>query len=419
MMRELRKIITILLILVLGSCSPSPSDTLKAEGKSGIGASGSGCSTIADMFQIPPETKLARDFPMEGGGSSYMGPVEFILTFVEKKLDGTVEKIFDKMNEGGAIDTLIMGSFTLWVAIFSASLLMGLVRASQYEIVMMIVKVMAVMALATNYSLFSEVIKDVLEDGGKELSEIMAGIFSNNVQDLNFIDDVVSSLLSFDSIKLMQALMTKDIGVGWLYAGVYALFLYFFITALLKTVYLLVIAMLVRSFLFSLAPLFLGLIIFKQTRSFFDGWIKQVANFTIMPIILFTFMGFFYAIIEYYVGELGKTPEGAVPKEVCMGPDSLAPGMLNLPGTTQIGAPGDRVSGVDATPPLDLTAILSLVVIAFVLRQMVDWASGLSGSLTQAVTTFKPSAAPKALSNQLDRLSKKKSSGSTKRTSIG
>lgn len=47
-----------------------------------------------------------------------------------------------------------------------------------------------------------------------------------------------------------------------------------------------------------LGPLFIPMVLFKQTKSYFEGWLKLAISFTLQPMILFTFMAFILTIFD-------------------------------------------------------------------------------------------------------------------------
>jgi type IV secretory pathway VirB6-like protein len=56
-------------------------------------------------------------------------------------------------------------------------------------------------------------------------------------------------------------------------------------------------SMIALTFLFGLAPIFIPLVLFAETRKIFQGWLNQVINLTLQPIMLFAFISFFMVMI--------------------------------------------------------------------------------------------------------------------------
>lgn len=390
-MQKIKRYAVLFILIFLSSCIPSLEETAKVEGGAGQGTGSSSVITIADLLAIPPkdvEDRLTKDLPLPGGTVQPFGPVGYTLKFIEIKLNKVVQDIFTEMNKGGQMKNIILIFFTLYIALYLGSLFLGLIKASSYDIVVTIIKINFILWLATDYSNFSSVVKDVAEGAGNELIKIVSGAFSNGTSDFGFADDVVSTVLSFNMLKLLYALFSPETGAGWLYGVLMVMFIWFFVSALFKAVYILIVSMIVRAVLFGLAPLFLSFAIFKRTKKLFDGWVKQIANFTLMPVILFAFLGFYYSLIQYFLIEFGNTPVGQTPAPVSYSTAFKMPGNMSELFMLIFGVPGKKISGIDGQIPVDLAPLLILVVLGYVMRQMVDWAISLSSTITAAFSSF-------------------------------
>lgn len=418
-MASIKKYAVLLLVVFLVGCMPSPEDVVSLEGDPGQGGAGAGSENIADILTPSEENRLKKNFSLESGAElKGVGPVEYMLKFIQDKLDGVVEEIFEALNEDGGIDALLQYSFILVIVIYGISLTAGLVDSSPYTLVMTIFKIMVVFSLATNYEFFSSFVKDTVEGAGKELTNIISKAFSDGTTELYFLDDVISVVISFKMMKFLYALFLPSTGVGWLYGVIMVAFIWFFVSALLQAVYLLVVSMIIRSVLFALAPIFLCGIMFQSTKKYFDGWVKQVINFTLLPVFLFAFFGFFYGILIFFMQELSATPLGQTPVPVSYATGPKMPGNMVEWFVVVLGAPGQIKYGLDEQMPINLAPILSLLVISYTLRQMTDWAVSLSGHITQQFTSFSiSSAAPGNLARQLKQETQRVVSTATKAVS--
>lgn len=56
-------------------------------------------------------------------------------------------------------------------------------------------------------------------------------------------------------------------------------------------------SMIALSFLLGIAPLFIPMFMFAQTRKIFDGWMSQVVTLTLQPVMMFSFISFFFVLI--------------------------------------------------------------------------------------------------------------------------
>ncbi len=78
--------------------------------------------------------------------------------------------------------------------------------------------------------------------------------------------------------------------LGW---AIFSLFM-----CLLKAVQVYVLALVIKSILIGLSPVFFPMMLFQRTRQIFTGWINQLVNFSLQPILLFAFLAFFANLVE-------------------------------------------------------------------------------------------------------------------------
>ncbi len=389
-MKDRAIILMILIFFALSGCALSLSDAVKMEGEAGEGAGGSGSINISELLKIPPDPKnrLERHLPLPDGSTQKFGPVSYIIKYMELKL-GTVSKdIYTKLNAGGSVANLLKAVFTLFLVIYVISINLGIVKASSYDVAINLIKFSLISLMSLNWAEFSLIVKDTLELGGKELTNIMATSFSKSTTNFNFADDVVSVVLSMNMMKFLYALFNPTTGSGWMFGIFMVIFIWNFAKALLKALYIFLVSMIIRAVLFGLAPIFLASVMFKATRPLFDGWVKQLVNFTILPVILFTFLGFFYEIITVFIQMLSQTALNSMPIPVSYDTTSKMPGNLFSIFMLIFGTPGNKITGVDGQIPIDLFPVIALAVISYVMLQMTEWAISISGSITQAFSSF-------------------------------
>jgi len=81
-----------------------------------------------------------------------------------------------------------------------------------------------------------------------------------------------------------------------------------FLKSLLNAMWVYVMALVMRTFLFALAPIFIPCILFSRTRNLFDGWLNQVINSCLQPIFLFAFFSFFAVLFQACLDQVFQTP---------------------------------------------------------------------------------------------------------------
>lgn len=68
--------------------------------------------------------------------------------------------------------------------------------------------------------------------------------------------------------------------------------------------FLVVMSKIAIAVLLGLTPIFIGFMMFKTTRGLFEGWLRQVFNFALIPLLTYTIMLFCLAIIATPVNDM-------------------------------------------------------------------------------------------------------------------
>jgi type IV secretion system protein VirB6 len=87
---------------------------------------------------------------------------------------------------------------------------------------------------------------------------------------------------------------------------------------------LIILAKIVLWALLSLAPIFIVLLLFGVTTRFFNGWVSAVVQFILVPVIVYTVLAFYLAVIRSAVETLASANAGAVTSLTEVAPVILA-----------------------------------------------------------------------------------------------
>jgi len=116
---------------------------------------------------------------------------------------------------------------------------------------------------------------------------------------------------------------------------------------------LLVVAKVGLGILLALAPFMISMYFFDATRSLFEGWLRQLLSFAIIPVLLFSLLGLLLGVVQEFAGPVVNAAQESQP----------------LPSVAQV-AP-----------------YLVVVVTAVLLTtQVVSWSSGIAGALALSVS---------------------------------
>lgn len=78
--------------------------------------------------------------------------------------------------------------------------------------------------------------------------------------------------------------------IGMLIAAVGFFIVYTLIFTVIKITFMYLMAIIAISFMVMLGPIFIPLVIFKQTKGYFDSWVKLTASFGLQPVIMFAYV---------------------------------------------------------------------------------------------------------------------------------
>jgi type IV secretory pathway VirB6-like protein len=97
-------------------------------------------------------------------------------------------------------------------------------------------------------------------------------------------------------VTVIATLITEPYGPIMGMALGYAIFS--FAMAMLKALKVYVLSLIVKALLFGLTPVFFVFLLFDRTKNLFQGWLNQLINFSLQPILLFAFLAFFAVMLE-------------------------------------------------------------------------------------------------------------------------
>ncbi|XGA08537.1 MAG: type IV secretion system protein [Wolbachia endosymbiont of Xenopsylla cheopis] len=262
-------------------------------------------------------------YGVRDNGDGYENNIGYFetLTFVDKDVPETISWLVNKTKEyifkafygpnfdannpntslsGGAVGTVYEGiiknsnfilltkvTLLLYVTLYSLFYLLGTFRASQAELISLIVKIGIITILIgpNSWTFFNTYLFPLFTKAPIELTNIMTGQQSSST-DFKFLDlSLYRFTLPQTWLQILSLLFTGP--VGWV-----AIFLIFWglimlIGCLFEAVMLYFISIIMIALLLSMAPLFIICILFQRTKAIFDSWIKLLAQVAMQPVVVF------------------------------------------------------------------------------------------------------------------------------------
>ncbi|MBM3580028.1 MAG: hypothetical protein FJX34_04585 [Alphaproteobacteria bacterium] len=264
------------------------------------------------------------------GSAREIGLLEYVVRIVEDKLLGPIGE--DGFRTGGIIkfmylavvkDTgfaaIVQISLALYIALFGAASLWGLVEMNKKEITSRMLKIGLVMFFISpsSWEFYNEFIVRFFMDGMNSLIGIIMDNVDSNIDPnsmiittqmdrandassatrFSYVDEIIRKLMSEATAKKIVALFFSDF-FGVLYIIViYALIGYFiFVMLWIATKY---IANLIKIiFVLALGPIFIVFTLFSKTTDYFRNWLGYLGGRSFEMIILFTILYLFITLID-------------------------------------------------------------------------------------------------------------------------
>lgn len=191
--------------------------------------------------------------------------------------------------------------FIIFIAIFGYKVMIS-GRFSASELMINTLKIVIILAVATEWDSFFLVVYDLSTDLPSDIAGqmLLSASASLNDPSLSNIENANMGLSLFYDRSLA---VTQDVleGASWYDLGIYLYAGTIALVALLFSGYaamLIILAKIAVAILLAVGPIFILLLIFQNTRSLFEGWLRTLLNFAIIPIFIYAVIAFFIILAE-------------------------------------------------------------------------------------------------------------------------
>jgi type IV secretory pathway VirB6-like protein len=398
----MKKIVTLFLVLIfsisVSSCALYDEAEQKAVGPN------EECEKLQDIYT---NVQSAMN---SGNGINPPGVSQGLLSWIAGRTEVIVsqasENIFGNISTG--VTQFAQVCVILAIIFFGAGIMMGVTDAKPYSIVMLVLKITIVYTLVTEWDVakeyifdpFNNLVRDMVQSAGNVFS---AGNCSGNTCDIFLLmDRMLAGLFNIKLFKVILALSTTGMsGIFYAITLLVMIILYFIAAAAALKIYL--IAMIMRYILFAMLPIFVMFAFFNQTKSLFDGWLNQVINFTLQPILVFVMVGLLHLVMfnfvnriidadmwnRYYIDSTGAQ----VGAEPCIKVKEAS--MLNAKvfkhwGIEYMNSNNKTVpaEGPFAQLPVNIWMSISVILICYLMQAMIPWIAELAGSISSGALSL-------------------------------
>ncbi|BET36906.1 hypothetical protein wNi1_08630 [Wolbachia pipientis] len=327
--------------------------------------------------------------------------------FLKRKINdfisSTVNKIFDFITDGsedgikipyeGYRKGLLQGIralLILYVIFTVVGYMLGTIQLSKFDFIIRIFKI-AFIAFAfsdRSWEFFGTTLSGLFVEGSIYLVDSFSGYIGEGGKKFAFLDLTAGVLFTGETwLKFLSLMLSGPFGFIAFLAILYATFV--FLRCIISATFKYVISTILVAFLLSLAPLFIVFILFQQTKTLFDNWIKTLAHVSLQPVILFSSLSLLNQLMYSVLYNLTNFSAcyqclisvNFLSYDLCLMKSILPLGYS--PGTSVDVAlsTGERAGGHFAALPIDLIQAFIYLIIASAMEAFVS----ISETMAQAL----------------------------------
>jgi type IV secretion system protein VirB6 len=252
------------------------------------------------------------DFDAEGMNGG--GLISIIVQNIQRVLNTVSAQMYNGIIADGTFQTAVRATATLYIAILGIMFTVGMTPVTISDLTVRGVKlgIISILIGGGSWGFFSSTVVQFFNQGTDDLINQVTAIAVNGVSvdgDAPFamLDEVLTKALSAKMIVTIMAIFTAGPygpACGLLViAGLGA-----FLRSIFKAMWVYLMSLVMKTLLFGIAPMFIACILFSRTKHLFDGWLNQVLNASLQPIMLFAFFAFFAKLIESSIDQVMGHP---------------------------------------------------------------------------------------------------------------
>ncbi len=222
-----------------------------------------------------------------GFGSVVPTPIASVLSNVTTAFDSAAESTFKRLNENPEYLLSLKLVLLLYMIVGGIAYLGGTTQMSQKEIISHFFKIVIVIQLLTtetSWNVFNDYFFTFFTDGLNEVISIVTRNETGAGSGVSFFDSLVNLLFSYETSTKINALLWS-FPCGFLVIFIVYIAFIMVAIAIAKAVILYLLGYMAISLLIIVAPVFITFMLFQTTRSLFENWINQFANYFFQPVL--------------------------------------------------------------------------------------------------------------------------------------
>lgn len=223
------------------------------------------------------------------------------------KMFGNMTCYNDDPNDCKDFFSYVRAMLNLYIVIFGLMFLMGMVQISSKDLVIRIIKVAFVAGLLNGqtYLFFNQYIFVLMKNFTNEMIGNISGYNAHTeggvVNPFMFLDGLMTKIF-FSKIFVVQVLSLISFGFAGIFYFIAILtFIFMIVLTLFRAIAVYLMSFIGMAVLISLAPIFLTFILFSQTKSLFDNWVRVLVRFMLEPLVLLVGIIILTQLVEIFL----------------------------------------------------------------------------------------------------------------------
>ena len=257
-------------------------------------------------------------------------------------LNNTARSMFDGIRNSPMYQRTLNTAIILSIILYAVFFMFGIVPATFSEAFWRMVKIGLVFFLFTpdGWTWFNTVVIRFFDGGTNDIIREATSIALSPIvgipalppaatPELQAVQDAAENMIIFTgatnmlfSAKFLVTLIALPF-TGPYGLVIFILFLwgiFTFVNAILQCIWIYLMSLIAKALLYGLAPIFIAFLLFNRTRHLFDGWLGQLINYSLQPILLFMFIGFYMMLLEAALDKILRV-------KLCWAPFTNVPGL--------------------------------------------------------------------------------------------
>ncbi len=224
--------------------------------------------------------------------------MESLISHVDTIILGFVQGSFGSLT--ATIHILWRLMFVIFIAVYGYKVIIS-GKFSSHDLIWHCLKIILILAVATQWDSFFLLVYNMATDLPSDISGLLIKAAADNIGSTASDESSANTALSlfFDRGMTISSKLLE--GAGWNNFGqyLYASAVWFGTIGLAAyATMLIVLAKLAVAILLAVGPIFILLLIFTNTKSLFEGWLRTLLNYAIVPVFVYTLLALILTLME-------------------------------------------------------------------------------------------------------------------------